>query len=218
MHPNRLDDVAKGLARTTSRREALKLLTLSAASGFFAVITRESVASADHNAQCRDVGANCRSNAECCTGVCTDFHCACPADLPNFCPGQEQCLESCSAPRIFNIETCECECPTEECPEPFVRNPNTCLCECPSGIFCPPGQSVNPATCECQCPIGTQPCNNTCCPNGTCSSCGPGSRPCCVFPSGPQLCANQTCSSSFECCSGACVNINPFTGRGFCAP
>src|SRR5688572_21665975 len=106
MDDRRFDELSRTLATTTvSRRQAVRLVGAAAIGGVTALFGARGAA-AHHNARCRDIGDNCRSNAECCDGVCTDFHCVCPSGT-QLCPSTNECLPACPFPRVFNPGTCE---------------------------------------------------------------------------------------------------------------
>jgi hypothetical protein len=130
MDPNRLDDLAKVVASTSSRRQALKAFGASALAFMFAGI-RGGGAEAHHDAPCRDDGDNCRSNAECCSRVCLDFHCGCP-EGQLACQGE--CVAQCRPPKVLNPLTCTCDCPPD-----FSQCGDTC---CGPDQVCRQGQCV----------------------------------------------------------------------------
>jgi hypothetical protein len=218
MDPKKLDELAKAIATTPSRRQLLKALAAGAASWFFAGIAGGS-AQAHHNRPCRDAGSNCSANAECCTGFCIDFHCACPPDLPNLCPGREECLPACTGGKVFLPGDCTCQCPpeTEECGgrclplclEGFERNRETCLCE----AIVPPHPECTGATCATFTPCASG--NLDCVCAGTPAGggiCVPGSTPC----GGLTLCGpapefacptNEVCVVDTCCGEPVCVNV-----------
>lgn len=189
MDDQQFDQLSKSLATSVSRRQAMKILGATAAGGMAALFGARG-ASAHHNANCRDFDDNCRSNAECCTGACINFHCGC-AEGTVIC--QDRCVPVCTPPRILD--------------------PDSCTCECDPAIICPPPRLLDPQTCQCACPAGTTPCGQTCCPPGTfcqngvcvqgvpCGNelCNPATEFCCPFPI-PNCCGrNQQCSIFFGC-------------------
>jgi hypothetical protein len=194
MDPNRLDDLAKAVASTSSRRQALKAFGASAVAFLFAGI-RGGGAEAHHDPPCRDAGSNCRSNAECCDRVCFDFHCGCPDGLV-VCQGE--CVRPCPATFVLNPTTCACECPpgTEECQ-------GTCVLECPAG------QTRNPQTCECESPPVA--CEEFQC-GDTAILCG---------ETGECLCTRSveglsTCGSNFTCgATPTCTSSAECVAQGF---
>ena len=161
---DRFDELGKSLAASTSRRKFLKVAAAAAAAGVLSAVRAPSAA-ASHNRRCREAGANCTSNAECCTHFCgSDFHCACAVPCPGVskgaidtdccapgdvcCPGggtvPAQCVSAsktlCPTGQSFSSSTCKCEtvaapC-TKTCTAPLVLNPATCQCECPTAQVC----------------------------------------------------------------------------------
>src|SRR5688500_9243708 len=107
MDPKSFDELSKSLATSVSRRHAIRIIGTTAATGVAALFGARS-GFANHNHPCRDAGSTCRSNAECCTGVCRDFHCAC---APGTVLCQGECVPACVPPRVFAMQTCTCECP-----------------------------------------------------------------------------------------------------------
>ncbi len=117
-----LDLLAKALASSTSRREALRraggILGAALLASFGIACESESTAPRGRRAlldlvppgRCKLGGQNCRENTECCSEVCdpTTGQCVCPAGSVE-CPSTGACI-SCSADQIFNPETCQCEC------------------------------------------------------------------------------------------------------------
>ena len=189
------DHLTKELARGWSRRGVLKALGAMAAAGTVALVNRRQAA-AQPIPPCQRVGEICRVDVHCCTGTCTDFRCACPPERPNFCAATQQCLAPCPEGKIFNAETCVCECPLVVCPEGTTFNAEICVCEClPNTRQCPGGQC---------CATAGQCCGTGCCPEGTICCRGE----CVVCPPGTQ-CPGARCTSNEQCCSGVC---SAFTG------
>lgn len=98
-------------------------------------------------------------------------------------------------------------CSTVSCTAPKVANTTTCQCECPSNVTCPAGQTYDTVSCACKCagvtcPAGTVLNNRTC----QCSTCGDGLPPsqsldpaCCT--KAKVSCSRQqtTCAYSIPC-------------------
>jgi hypothetical protein len=197
MDEQRFDELSKKLATSVSRRQALRIMGTTAVGGLGALFGARG-AFAHHNAQCRDVGDNCRSNAECCDRVCLDFHCVCPGGTV-LCPGTNECLPECSGPRVFNPDTCQCECPegTSACGEFSCCAPDSPCC---GSTFCCPPQTT--------CCVGSG--FLTCCPPGyTCNQ-----QQGCL----PAFCQTpgQSCFVTSQCGQGCtCVGAT-FFSPGIC--
>ena len=85
MSDEKLDELSKALATTTSRRQMLKVLAATAAGGALTLVgAREAGA-----ARCRRVGQPCRANFECCDFFCPPDtgRCACR-------PGENLCSKT----------------------------------------------------------------------------------------------------------------------------
>jgi hypothetical protein len=198
MDDQQFDQLSKSLATSVSRRQAMKVLGATAIGGVAALFGARG-ASAHHNARCKDIGDNCRSNAECCERVCVDFHCVCPGGTV-LCPGTNECLPACPGGRIFNPDTCECECPpgTSPCGEFTCCTTNTSCCNAQGfGFCCPQGTTCCEVSFQC-CPPGTQ-CTQQGCVSLQCTTPG------------------RLCFSSNECGQNCqCVNANPPFFPGTC--
>ena len=113
MSDEKLDELSKALATTTSRRQMLKVLAATAAGGALTLVgAREAGA-----ARCRRVGQPCRANFECCDFFCPPDtgRCACrPGE--NLCSKTRRCIR-CDPEATFDPETCQCVCPqgTTQC-------------------------------------------------------------------------------------------------------
>jgi hypothetical protein len=68
---DRFDDLARGLAATSSRREVLKLSGVAAAAGVLGLV-RVPAAFAGHKPKhrCRRLGEHCGNDKHCCSGDC----------------------------------------------------------------------------------------------------------------------------------------------------
>ena len=202
MDEQRFDDLSKKLATSVSRRQAVKILGATAAGGLGALFGARG-AFAHHHAQCRDTGANCRSNAECCSGVCVNFHCACPPGQV-LCPGSGECVQACFPPKVFNPATCDCECPTgtSTCGEFTCCPPAEACCSGQGFEFCCPPDTtccIGPGFVDC-CPPGFQ-----CDQQFGCQPLG------CQTPGSPCF-FDQDCGQNCTC-----FGADPFLGiLGFC--
>ena len=149
MSDEKLDELSKALATTTSRRQMLKVLAATAAGGVLTFVgAREAGA-----ARCRRVGQPCRANFECC-----DFSPARPTPAgaivgrARTCAGKTKRCVSCDRKVMFDPDTCQCICPanTTQCGNECCSGDEEC---CPGGYYgptcCPPGE--------------------ICCPGGFCS-------------------------------------------------
>ncbi len=117
------DLLAKALAGSTSRREALRRVGGIVAATLLASLgvgcENESTGPRflrplfDARGRCKKVGQTCRQNSECCSNLCDPFtgHCAC-APRTVVCPASRQCVPGCISPFQFNPDTCQCECPS----------------------------------------------------------------------------------------------------------
>jgi hypothetical protein len=155
MDDQRFDELSRKLATSVSRRQAVRIFGATAAGGLAALFGARG-AGANHGAQCRHIGDNCRSNAECCERLCVDFHCACPGGTV-VCPETNECVPACQFGKIFNPTTCQCECPPgqSECGE--ICCPDTAQC-CNAqgfGFCCGPDDTCCDAFFQC-CPPGLQ--------------------------------------------------------------
>jgi TAT (twin-arginine translocation) pathway signal sequence len=125
----RFDELGKALAASTSRRKFLKVAAAAAAGAVLSVVGAPEAAAR----QCRDIGKNCRSNAECCTRFCgPNFTCGCPTGT-ELCGGQ--CIPNCTGGRVCNPLTGQCACPA------LQTGCNTAagnIC-CPTGKCCGTG-------------------------------------------------------------------------------
>ena len=163
MDGQRFDSITKAIVNASSRRQLIRGIAGSAVAGALALVGAGNSADAR---RCRVVGQNCRSNAECCERFCDTetFQCACPTGT-NLCvtnPPRQQCLAACTGGRVFDPETCECECRLGAQP-----------CPSPGGACCPISQGF-----RC-CPEGCRPClNNGQCRNAPCTP-GGGGIQCC---------------------------------------
>src|SRR5205823_6524158 len=164
------DEFTKRLAtRATSRRGLLKgaaAATVSAAVG-----SRVESALATHNRPCRQIGDNCRSNAECCHRYCDSISstCACPAGVT--CNRNSNCRDvgdNCRANAdcclgICNTQTFQCVCPPEV---PGCTENGQCRevgANCSSSAECCSGFCDSSFHCS-TCPPGTQLCRGSCIP------------------------------------------------------
>jgi hypothetical protein len=71
MDAQRFDQIAKTIATGTTRRGFLRLLGGGAAAGALSLLGAKSAAAG----RCRDTGAGCVDDANCCSGICGDGTC-----------------------------------------------------------------------------------------------------------------------------------------------
>jgi hypothetical protein len=180
-----LDELARGLARgTVSRGKALRWMGGVLLGGVLAAFP--GVAWADDD--CRPFGRRCRRDSQCCSRNCVrrgddDKTCGCPVGKRR-CGGR--CVTDCTAPKVLNRDTCQCECPTVACEGGRVLDAN---CQC----VCPPGQ-------EPQCGVAgapTGPCvSRTTCSAAETGACAGSGQECCPIedPRGPCI-----STAGFQC-------------------
>ncbi len=132
-----------------------------------------------------------------CGKVCSGSKTACE-NRTCVCPNQQ----TCSSPKVFNEDTCECECPVS-CPDGSAPDPTTCECK----NQCPPDQELCQGKC---CPVGTVCCGGNCVPKGYCCTCGSIEASCgrnadgilLGEPTGWGCCCNSSHYLGISCSSG----------------
>jgi hypothetical protein len=141
----------------------------------------------DAPGRCRRNGHRCRENAECCSNYCdpTTARCTC-GPFSELCPQTDICVPACRPPRVFNSQTCKCECPTgfETCGDPSFQ-----------GEFCCASQFTR----CCDHPSGFDACcpnTYSCCFGSFFTTCCPPDYRCCTSPTGDANC----CPPGFTCC------------------
>jgi hypothetical protein len=210
---DRFDELGKALAESTSRRKFLKVAAAAAAGAVLSVV-RAPEAAASHNRRCREPGANCSSNAECCTHFCgSDFHCACAVPCPGVTTGKPSggVTTDCCAPGDVccpgNGGTVPAQCIAASktlCPSGQTFSSTTCRCEAICTRTCTEPLVLDPVTCTCVCPPA-QICGTNCCDptaGQVCCTTGPGTGQC-RRPTG------APCGSNNQCCSGSCPGTGP---------
>ncbi len=74
---NKFDELAKGLAQSATRRQALKKFGVGLAG---MALTCFGLANRAQAANCVSYGGPCTSNADCCSGFCSFGYCGCTKD------------------------------------------------------------------------------------------------------------------------------------------
>jgi len=215
MDGSRFDDFARGLARSTSRRDLLRVSVAVTLSGLLGGRSKRATA-----AKCRDLDDICRNGTDCCTGRCGAKdrsgrqRCVCP-------PGTERCANRCVVPASAylsdpkNCGACGHVCPSAPCnvgicvngvcglaPDPASLgracddgNPCTLNDICRSDGSCAGTPVVCTALDQCHdvgvCDSRTGVCSNPAKTNG--STCDDGNR----------------CTQTDTCQDGVCVGGNP---------
>lgn len=186
-------ELSKELSKATSRRNSLKLFGAATAAGVLSLVT-PGRADAASPGQCRKLEHPCRIDSDCCSNFCdpATAQCAC-APGANACSSTGICVGPCPTGQVFNLKTCQCECPlgTTTCGQSCCASTETCC----SGTCCPAGQvCANGACC-----INPLTCTKTsdCCFGYGCEVNVKEGGGVCV------RCTNPTrCSSTRPCCSG----------------
>lgn len=224
MAPDTFDELAKGMAKTTSRRGMLRVLGLGAFGAAAVAVglkTDTTPAHADH--VCNGVtgtrllgegcnegggGRNCcaASNQVCVNVGSTGAHrCECA-------PGLVECNGVCAATCGGTTPTCPTGTSTctptggnaacyPVCTAPQVRNATTCACECTGS--CPANQ-VFDASCNCGCPANLP---NECTATETCNAACTGGT---TWDPATCTCA---CGTGQTDCTGQCVNVSTLQGQ-----
>jgi hypothetical protein len=126
MGDDQFDQLARTLAKPLSRRQAVKILAATTATGILGLAG----AGTAEAGRCRKNGHKCRQNYECCSFYCNPATAKCqcrPGD--NLCSHTGLCV-SCPPNSTFNSTTCTCDC-----------NTGTSACGnqcCPEGVTCCP--------------------------------------------------------------------------------
>jgi hypothetical protein len=238
MDGNRFDDLTKGLASATDRRQFIRAFVGSVAGGVAALLGISGASGAELRL-CRGLDRNCRSNADCCSGFCpnTTYKCACPA-------GTIPCAGAC-IPACTPLDQCHiagvCNPATGQCTNPIKPNNTPCNDNnlCTQTDTCQNGTCVgsNPVQCtaldQCHdagtCDPTTGLCSNPPKPNGT--ACDDG-NPCTtndtcqngvctgtpVVCPAPQVCQNGTCvcPSGTTLCGSSCCTAGETCQNGAC--
>ena len=207
MNDHAFDRLARGLAASTSRRDALKLLAGTAAAGLLSTVglRGRGFGAASAVGRCRRVGANCRETSECCQGeVCDPAQGRCVCPTSNVCSKTKLCLGVCPEGQVFNPNTCMCECPsgTTACGTFLCCQSGTTCSSCGSGskLCCPSG---TPGCCSTVLPEGDvclAPGETCCCRGALCGVCPPGSTCCTGF----EVEFPECCTSGQTCVGGIC--------------
>ena len=128
MDQDQFDHFTKTLATERSRRSVLRSIGATIAAGLAGLWAGE--VTAHHRdghgggpkggrprpGRCGRAGHPCKWGTHCCSGDCLNRVCtACPTDSPNLCPGTEGCHPACPEGKVFNPETCTCECVEANC-------------------------------------------------------------------------------------------------------
>src|SRR5436305_4494913 len=135
MEPSRFDELTKGLAAATSRRQALKTI---AATTVGSILGLTGLRTAFAKPQCKPNGHGCGTNKQCCSGYCdpTTSLCACqPGTCTDTCPcpsGQNCCNGTCSDCPCGQVKLCDGSCATP-CSDPG----GSCSGSCGSGLCGP---------------------------------------------------------------------------------
>lgn len=112
MSDDRFDELSKALAKTTTRRQAVKVVGATALAGALSLVgAREAGA----QGRCKKNGSPCRTDYECCSFFCPPGtgRCACPPGA-QICPKRagrptERCV-FCGSGQELDPDTCECVC------------------------------------------------------------------------------------------------------------
>jgi hypothetical protein len=73
---NKFDELAKGLAQSVTRRQALKRFSVGLAGMALACFGLATKAEASGGV-CKNYGSGCKSYADCCSGICLNGKCGC---------------------------------------------------------------------------------------------------------------------------------------------
>lgn len=160
MSGDRFDEFSRALARTTTRRQALKVVGATALAGGLSLV---GAGGAGAQGRCKKNRSPCRSDYECCSFYCPPGtgRCACPPGA-QICPKRpgrptERCV-FCGPNQQMNPDTCACECiagttpcgdfecctAQQECCSSDYYGYEIFFC-CPPGTTCTDGECVEAA-------------------------------------------------------------------------
>lgn len=192
MHPNRFDALTQALASPSiARRHALKALAASMLFGVFPPFGRKDAAA---QTTCQPVGATCRRDGRCCSGICNRRRrrCVCK-QLGKRCAQPSNCCADATGGQTCQGGKC-CRQPGFGCD----ANAECCSGNCCDGFCCSSSQICEAGEggaleCTCDVVIGEEPCGLECCSlQQTCHN-----NACCTLDDKP-------CGGNAECCSGTC--------------
>jgi hypothetical protein len=176
MDGSKFDEVARSLARSTSRRQLLKGLSASLGAAMFGARQRDHAHAAPPPKHCKFQGYKCRDNTNCCSLTCCNRTCC--GDGQVCCNGQ--CVWACPEGQALN-GACVCEgsstpacVSAAECPQ----SSNQCQMAVCLGGICGFANRTNGAPCDDgdACTTGSA-CQNGLCAGGTAIVCDDG-NPC----------------------------------------
>lgn len=229
MDNQRFDRISRLIARSASRREALKGIAAVIGGGAMASIAGARLASAQETGDVPP-GGECESGSDCTTGLCSQegiCYCVDPDEPLNGCPCTTGTLDPCGA------DTLVC-CGTTETPGgPGVCTPDSIGCNPTGECTAQPGDSceVDADCCQgscseegiCYCEDPSRPWIGCSCTTDTESPCGGGTAICCPssdLPGGPGICTSDSvgcnptgectsdpggsCATDADCCQGSC--------------
>ncbi len=109
MRDEQFDELARGFAATTSRRQAVKLLAGAAAGGLLALVGAPRARAHHKPGHCKDLGRHCGNDKQCCSGFCDrEQHICRPAAGCGFTPCGPVCADGCQSPCFCCNNGVEC--------------------------------------------------------------------------------------------------------------
>jgi hypothetical protein len=185
------DEWTKTLARSTSRRDALKTLAGGTVGGLLALLGVGEAAAAD----CKRNGKACKKNSHCCSGNCASGTCA------PLCPSPPACTNTCPCPSgqtcvngtcCNNANVCGSVC----CAACSTCQDGSCVSSCDSGKVC-----LSNGTCATPCASANGFCDGNRCGCGGCLC----DRLLCGGAQTDTPCSSDNDCPSGQFCDGICI-------------
>ena len=210
MNPTKFDELTKELAKSTSRRQALRTIVTASIGGVVGLGAIRSVFGAGGNSFCDQwchavfgqtrAAGKCTSDAAHGVGLCVTCGTVAPADIC--------CARGSDGFCIGGTVAATCACDSTQC--------QTCDATTGTCVGCPPGQTCQNGQCGCSnpgtCNTGYTQCDGTDCFCGATAE-GGGScfvnRPCAQDPG---------CTTSADCAANEFCLVNSCCGVPVCVP
>jgi hypothetical protein len=203
MNPSKFDELTKQLAKSTSRRHALKTILTASVGGVVGLGAIRSVfgSNAFCDQWCHAVFGNTRAAGQCTSDAA--HHRGLCVTCGNVAPANICCIRDSNGFCIGGTVTAGCACDSSQC--------QTCDTSTGTCVGCPPGETCENGQCTTSCTGGVCGTYTTCDNNDNCA-CGTttegGSACFANTVCGTQCNASSDCPAGSICLTGSCCGFN----------